>query len=169
MLPDDATAALVINGLKRPYTPHALTQMLSESGVVKGESVSESMIGAQPLLGCCGRACIYMSVAVLGVCRSRLGGSAGQGCCGVLCSGLGWWQPGYITAIELLMLNVGAEHVFAHGDSHLVSAVLLSRCTGMFLTRFKDTAYVVFQEASHAHATRHKLQVCLDAPGLCSA
>lgn len=30
---------------------------------------------------------------------------------------------------------------------------------GMWLTKFKDTAYVVMQEPSHAHATRKKLQV----------
>jgi hypothetical protein len=29
----------------------------------------------------------------------------------------------------------------------------------MWLSKFKDTAYVVMQEATHAHATRNKLQV----------
>jgi hypothetical protein len=37
-LPEDATAALLITGLKRPFTPNALVQVLSETGIVKGES-----------------------------------------------------------------------------------------------------------------------------------
>lgn len=36
-LPEEATAALVITGLKRPFTSAALTQVLAESGIVKGE------------------------------------------------------------------------------------------------------------------------------------
>lgn len=39
-LPEEATAALVITGLKRPFTSAALTQVLSESGIVKGEGSS---------------------------------------------------------------------------------------------------------------------------------
>jgi hypothetical protein len=36
-VPGDATAALLITGLKRPFTPAALTQLLSETGIVTGE------------------------------------------------------------------------------------------------------------------------------------
>lgn len=36
-VPEDATAALLITGLKRPFTPNMLAQVLSETGIVKGE------------------------------------------------------------------------------------------------------------------------------------
>jgi hypothetical protein len=35
-MPVEATAALLITGLKRPFTPAALTQLLSETGIVTG-------------------------------------------------------------------------------------------------------------------------------------
>jgi hypothetical protein len=43
-LPEEATAALVITGLKRPFTSAALTQVLSESGIVKGEGSNSCIL-----------------------------------------------------------------------------------------------------------------------------
>jgi hypothetical protein len=39
------------------------------------------------------------------------------------------------------------------------AGILCCAVPGMWLTKFKETAYVVMQEPGHAHATRKKLQV----------
>lgn len=50
-VPEDATAALLITGLKRPFTPNALAQVLAETGIVKGKEeghVWARMVSCQP-------------------------------------------------------------------------------------------------------------------------
>ena len=42
-VPEDATAALVITGLKRPFTANTLEQLLSQTGHVKGAISTKHM------------------------------------------------------------------------------------------------------------------------------
>jgi hypothetical protein len=49
-VPEDATAALLITGLKRPFTPNALAQVLAETGIVKGregQRVLDGLVSCQ--------------------------------------------------------------------------------------------------------------------------
>jgi hypothetical protein len=42
---------------------------------------------------------------------------------------------------------------------HCCTATPTHKQTGLWLTKIKDKAWVTFEEASHAHATRANLQV----------
>lgn len=144
---EDATAALLITGLKRPFTPNALVQVLSETGIVKGKGFLEEK----------GRG--VWTLAKAGYRKSV--------------SGLAWSEGhGKAVAPRICCLFSASFGLVGHTLSATAMLIpkpccVLLRCClpGMWLTKLKDTAYVVMQEASHAQATRKKLQVCLGFRG----